>query len=107
VCSSDLDGTMVKATRVNVNAAGDRTTLSLRPERVEIDPPKSMNNAVTGTVKELLYLGDHIRVRMMVAGDDEFIVKVRNRADKRPLKEGQKIKIGWNSGDCRALDLAS
>ena len=107
-CSVKIDdGTMVTAEKVNVHSAGDRTTLSLRPERVEIDPPKSMDDVVKGKIEELLYLGDHIRVRMNVCGNDEFIVKVRNRSDKRELSEGQEVKIGWKASDCKALDLAS
>lgn len=105
-CTIKLDdGTIIKADRVNVSSVGERSSLSLRPERIEIDPPKSMENHLTGIIQELIYLGDHIRVRMNVAGNDEFIVKVRNRADRRDLKKGQKVKIGWKSSDCKALDV--
>jgi hypothetical protein len=48
-------------------------------------PHDSMDNLVNGRIEELIYLGDHIRVRMNVAGNDEFIVKVRNRGEKRKL----------------------
>jgi putative spermidine/putrescine transport system ATP-binding protein len=98
------DGTEVIAEKVNVAKTGDRTTLSLRPERVELDPDKSMDNIITGIIQELIYLGDHIRVRMNVAGNSEFVVKVRNRGERRILSEGQEIKIGWASADCKALD---
>ena len=104
-CSVTLsDGTKVKAEKVNVHNVGDKTLLSLRPERVEIDPPKKMDAMLKGKIEELIYLGDHIRVRMSVAGNDEFIAKVRNRGDKRNLKEGQAVKIGWAASDCKALD---
>ncbi|MEM7069090.1 MAG: ABC transporter ATP-binding protein [Pseudomonadota bacterium] len=106
VCQVNLgDGTVVKAKKVNVSSAGDKTTLSLRPERVELDPPKSMKNVVEGKIEELIYLGDHIRVRMNVAGNDEFIVKVRNRGSRAPMAEGETKKIGWASEDCKALDF--
>ncbi|MEO0909146.1 MAG: ABC transporter ATP-binding protein [Pseudomonadota bacterium] len=106
ICQVRLDdGAVINAQRVNVNAVGDRTTLSLRPERVELDPPNSMKNVIEGRIEELIYLGDHIRVRMNVAGNDEFIVKVRNRGDRKPLAEGETKNIGWASEDCKALDL--
>ncbi len=101
------DGTVLKADKVNVDAVGDRTTISLRPERVELDPPKKMDNMLNGKIEELIYLGDHIRVRMTVAGNSEFIAKVRNRGEKRDLVEGETAKIGWSTSDCKALDLAS
>ncbi len=108
ICDVKLDnGTMVKAHKVNVSQKGDRTTLSLRPERIELDPPKTMKNVIEGRIEELIYLGDHIRVRMNVAGNDEFIVKVRNRSDRRPLAEGETKAIGWQSIDCKALDLVA
>ena len=106
VATVDLDGGgSVTASAVNVSAVGERTTLSLRPERVEIEPKKgAVPNVVTGEILELIYLGDHIRTRMNVAGNEEFIVKVPNSAGHVPLAEGAKVNVGWIAEDCRALD---
>ncbi|MBA5779338.1 ABC transporter ATP-binding protein [Stappia sp. F7233] len=99
------DGTELRAEKVNVDGVGKGTTLSLRPERVELEPNGGMDNKVTGRIEELIYLGDHIRIRMSVAGNNDFIVKVRNRGERRRLAEGQDIEIGWAAADCKALDL--
>jgi len=108
VCDVRLaDGTLLKAEKVNVDGVGDSTTLSLRPERVEFDNPESLDNTVTGRIEEMIYLGDHIRIRMSVAGNPEFIAKVRNRGQKREMREGQDIKIGWAASDCKALDAVA
>jgi putative spermidine/putrescine transport system ATP-binding protein len=101
------DGMLLKAEKVNVGGVGDKTTLSLRPERVEFDVTEKMENVVTGRIEEMIYLGDHIRVRMNVAGNPEFIAKVRNRGQKRDLAEGQMKQIGWAASDCKALDPVS
>ncbi len=101
------DGTVVKAEKVNVDTVGEKTTLSLRPERVELEPGNTMDNVVPGKIEELIYLGDHIRIRMNVAGNDEFVVKVRNRGERRKLEEGQTVSIGWASADCKALDAVT
>ncbi|MEO0543942.1 MAG: ABC transporter ATP-binding protein [Pseudomonadota bacterium] len=107
-CNVELDdGTMLVADPVNISGEGGRTTVSLRPERIEIDPEKSVENTVQGKIEELIYLGDHIRVRMNVAGNDEFIVKVRNRRDKRPISEGDMVAVGWAASDCKALDAVA
>ncbi|MEM0898527.1 MAG: ABC transporter ATP-binding protein [Pseudomonadota bacterium] len=98
------DGTLLTADPVNVGAKGSRTTVSLRPERIELEPENGTDNVVSGKIEELIYLGDHIRVRMNVAGNDEFIVKVRNRRDKRPISEGDTVNVGWSADDCKALD---
>jgi putative spermidine/putrescine transport system ATP-binding protein len=63
-----------------------------------------MPNCILGRIEELIYLGDHVRIRMTVAGTDEFIVKVRNSANRRDLKKGDEMSIGWRSQDCRALE---
>jgi putative spermidine/putrescine transport system ATP-binding protein len=104
-CTVELDnGRELEADRVNVQNVGDRTLLSLRPERVEINPTEEMDDILDAKIEELIYLGDHIRVRMNVAGNDEFIAKVRNRGEKRDIAEGQSVKVGWSSSDCKALD---
>lgn len=96
-------GDTVKALAVNCGAAGNRTTLSVRPERVFVGAHKDLPTT-KAAVKELIYLGDHIRCRMEVHGDDEFIVKVPNAAGHTHLTEGEVVDICWETEDCRALD---
>jgi len=97
-------GTVV-AKKVNVEGVGSRCTLSLRPERVTVDPEAgSLPNIFSGIAEELIYLGDHIRTRFTVLGHDDFIVKIPNSAIHAHLKEGDTVNIGWNAEDCRALD---
>jgi putative spermidine/putrescine transport system ATP-binding protein len=91
--------------KVNVGGVGERSTLSLRPERVTVNPePGSLPNIFSGVAEELIYLGDHIRTRFTVLGHDDFIVKIPNSAVHAHLKEGDTVNIGWNAEDCRALD---
>ncbi|MFK7889737.1 MAG: ABC transporter ATP-binding protein [Granulosicoccus sp.] len=104
-CSMTLDdGTQVLAEAVNIGEIGSRSTLSLRPERVELAPKETRENMVDGTVREVLYLGDHLRIVMSVAGNNEFIVKVPNEGRAVVPEEGQKYTIGWSARDAKALD---
>ncbi|MFO1034418.1 MAG: ABC transporter ATP-binding protein [Hyphomicrobiales bacterium] len=99
-------GDMVKALAVNVKQ-GERTLLSVRPERVEINPGAStVDGLLQGRIAELIYLGDHIRARLEVAGHKDFIVKVPNKANVGGVEEGKMVHVGWKSADCRALDFA-
>ena len=134
----------VRALRVNA-APGERATLSLRPERVMIAPEagpdggkgsgglgggtggvggeggSGLPNCFEARVRELIYLGDHIRVRLSLLGRDDFVVKAQNAggagsgsaggatgksdAALRSLREvGAKIRVAWRPEDCRALD---
>ncbi|MCA0432895.1 MAG: ABC transporter ATP-binding protein [Proteobacteria bacterium] len=97
-------GDVVKAVAVNVKK-GDRTLLSVRPERVEINPGKSaVDGLLKGRIAELIYLGDHIRARLEVAGHKDFIVKVPNKSTSGAVEEGKAVQVGWKAADCRALD---
>ena len=101
----DNNAGVVIAKKVNVGAVGERSTLSLRPERVVVNPETgSMPNVFSGKAEELIYLGDHIRTRFTVCGHDDFIVKIPNSAVHAHLKQGDTVNIGWNVEDCRALD---
>lgn len=98
------DGEKVHALAINAGP-GERTQLSIRPERVEIDPDESVtDHTVTGRVEEVIYLGDHIRTRMTVAGNSDFVVKTRNRLGARRFNGGEQVRVGWATEDCRALD---
>ena len=99
------DGSEIIAKQVNIAGEGKRATLSLRPERVAVNPePGQFENNFDAKALELIYLGDHIRTRMEVCGHDEFIVKIPNSANYAHFTEGDIVKIGWGAEDCRALD---
>ncbi len=100
------NGEEIDAMPVNVSKAGEKTKVSIRPERVEFNKARLKKGAHTikAMVKEFIYMGDVFRFRLSVAGNDNFIVKTRNAPDAVKLKPGQKIDIGWLAQDCRALD---
>ena len=98
-----LDGGIeANALAVNNGGVGSRTMLSIRPERVFIG--EQGENAFDARVLELIYLGDHIRCRLDVAGNTDFIVKVPNSAGHSHLVVGETARVSWMTEDCRALD---
>ncbi len=112
LCSVEIPGGgEVRARRVNAEV-GDKTTLSLRPERVFIGAPAAGDdvNRAEGEIRERIYMGDHIRIRLSLLGSDEFIVKVPNQlfhdgADG--FRAGEKTQLYWRPDDCHALDYIS
>jgi len=100
------DGGLIDAKPVNVEKPGDRTLISIRPERVEFNRERLSPDAHTlkAEVVEFIYMGDIFRTRLRVAGTDEFIIKTLNAPDQRRLQPGEQIEIGWLPDDCRALD---
>lgn len=100
------DGSLIDAKPINVSEQGQRTRVSIRPERVEMDKTRLNPDAHTlkAEVLEFIYMGDIFRTRLRVAGSDDFVIKTRNAPDQIRLKPGAQIDIGWMPNDCRALD---
>ena len=99
-------GDLIDCKPINVTEPGQRTRVSIRPERVEFHKDRLSPDAhlLKATVKEFIYMGDIFRTRLSVAGNDDFIIKSRNAPDQVRLQPGQEIEIGWLADDCRALD---
>ncbi|WP_108836934.1 ABC transporter ATP-binding protein [Tateyamaria sp. Alg231-49] len=100
------DGSLIDAKPINVTEKGQRTRVSIRPERVEMDKTRLNPDAHTlkAEVLEFIYMGDIFRTRLRVAGSDDFVIKTRNAPDQIRLQPGAQIDIGWMPNDCRALD---
>ncbi len=102
------EGTCIDGSLAGSLAAGSRVTVSLRPERVQIGVPGhtigvSPNCRLAGTLREVIYLGDHVRARVALSGNDDFTVK-------RPIDEVHKlpaiggvVELAWAPEHCRAF----
>ena len=99
-------GELIDATPVNVREKGQRTQVSIRPERVEFQPARMPEGAHTleAEVLEVIYMGDTLRTRMRVSASEDFVMKLRNSLDQARLVPGARIRIGWHPQDARALD---
>lgn len=100
-----VEGVGAVAARAVSCGVNQSTMLSVRPERVMIGDADAPNR-MTGMLVQLIYLGDHIRCRMQVAGTDDFIVNIPNSHAKAALRVGEETAVGWLTDDCRALDAA-
>ncbi len=100
------NGELIDATAVNIRERGQKTTVSIRPERVEFKSEMMLPGAhsIEADVLEVIYMGDILRTRLRVAGSDDFIMKCRNTLAHTRLEPGQTIRIGWHPQDARALD---
>lgn len=99
-------GELIDATPVNVSAKGQKTLVSIRPERVEFKPDLLPPDAhmIEAEVVEVIYMGDLFRTVLKVAGHNDFVIKSRNTLGQRVLTPGERIRIGWAPADARALD---
>ena len=82
VCTVQLDGgEIISARPVNVTEVGQRTKVSIRPERVETNKERLQDGAhlLKAEVLEFIYMGDIFRTRLRVAGNDDFVMKTGTR----------------------------
>ncbi|MFC3205846.1 ABC transporter ATP-binding protein [Aquamicrobium soli] len=87
---------------------GELATLSIRPERLVVAPAADVPNRTDATIRQIIYLGDHIRLRVEALGCDDLIIKVPNgSALPTEFSPGNIIPIGWRSEDCRAFAPAT
>ncbi|WBU52447.1 ABC transporter ATP-binding protein [Paracoccus sp. SCSIO 75233] len=100
------NGELIDATAVNIREVGQPTTVSIRPERVEFKPDmmSDAQHTIDAEVMEVVYMGDILRARLKVAGQDDFVMKFRNTLGQTKLSPGEHIRVGWHPQDARALD---
>jgi putative spermidine/putrescine transport system ATP-binding protein len=105
-CLVEVEGGQVRALAIRVEGVGAPTLLSLRPERVTLNPSDgACANVFEARVEEQIYVGDHVRTRVSVCGHDDFIVKVPNATGRVAVAPGEVVRVGWQAEDCRALDV--
>ncbi len=71
------DGTHLHGVNVNHAQVGDAVQCSVRPERIAVvDGSHSAGNRVTATITDVIYFGDHLRLRCQMPEQPEMSVKV-------------------------------
>jgi putative spermidine/putrescine transport system ATP-binding protein len=84
--------------------SGDRTILCVRPESVQLSAMGQEGpNQFKAEVLERIYLGDHVRLRLRVCGNDDFLAKLHRDSHMPALQAGDGCFVRWRPADCRAL----
>ena len=66
----------------------------------------ALPNRLQARIREFIYLGDHLRVRCELAGNDEFMARVPVDDFESSMQPGDVIELGWRDEDVRALDAS-
>ncbi|MDC6447793.1 ABC transporter ATP-binding protein [Alphaproteobacteria bacterium] len=98
-------GETIISNPIAVKSIGDKTRMSLRPERVILNPSNDFDNSFKSVVKEIIYHGDHTRIRVSLLDQENFILKVPNSSNFVNIQTNDTISLGWSAKDCRALDM--
>jgi putative spermidine/putrescine transport system ATP-binding protein len=98
-------GRRLRARRADSGPPGSPALLSVRPERVAIAAAAAEDLgafALPATVAEVIYLGDHVRVRLALEGGLELVAK-RPAAAAAGLAPGASVAVAWQPGDAIAF----
>ena len=89
---------------------GQRLQIAVRPEWLDVfrrDEVPADENALDGTVREVIYLGETLHVLVQISGGGTAAVAVRNEGQlTRPLswKAGDEVVVAWKPEDCQVLE---
>jgi ABC-type Fe3+/spermidine/putrescine transport system ATPase subunit len=89
---------------------GKAVRIAVRPEWMDVWRPDAVppgENALSGTVRDIIYLGETMHVIVTVPGTGEVTVAVRNEGQLiKPLlwKRGDTAAVAWLPEDCQILE---
>jgi spermidine/putrescine transport system ATP-binding protein len=89
---------------------GQEARIAVRPEWMDVCRPHSVpagENALSGVIREIIYLGETMHVIVTVPGSGDVTVAVRNEGQLiKPLgwKQGDPAAVAWLPEDCQVLE---
>ncbi len=94
-CGPVVEGQAAAGLRVR-----DGCLFCLRPERVAVAPTTAAEmgeGALDAVVLEALYLGDVVRLRLLLGAGQELVVKRPAAAGLRGLRAGEEVAVAWQA----------
>jgi spermidine/putrescine transport system ATP-binding protein len=89
---------------------GKAVRIAVRPEWMDVWRPDSVpsgENALSGTIRDVIYLGETMHVIVNVPGADDVTVAVRNEGQlikPLPWRRGDTAAVAWLPEDCQILE---
>jgi putative spermidine/putrescine transport system ATP-binding protein len=90
------DGSLLDGLNINAAQAGQQVTACVRPERIHLHAADAaVPNALPATVSDMIYFGDHVRVRCALNKQDDCFVKIALNDKALPgLETGMPVRLG-------------
>jgi ABC-type sugar transport system ATPase subunit len=86
-------------------APGTSVAVTVRPEKIVAteDGAGPDVNAVSGTVEDVVFVGEMRRYVVALPGGQRLVLKAQNRSGVRNYERGDAIRVAWSRGDCRLV----
>ena len=86
-------------------AQGAQAVLAIRPERLTLEPDGAAFSCVEGTIRQVVYLGDEVRLEVKL-GEREIEASESAR-QARERRVGEPLRLGWRTQDARVYPAGS
>jgi len=87
------------------SAGGGATHVVVRPEYVRIGrAAPDADNRYAVSVREVFYVGDLLKHRVVLESGEELIAKSLVSGPGAELREGEKVFVGWDAGECLTVN---
>jgi spermidine/putrescine ABC transporter ATP-binding subunit len=89
---------------------GRQIRIAIRPEWLDLFRPGEVppeENALAGTVRDVIYLGETMHVLVDIAEGEAITVALRNEGQlikPLPWRRGEPVAVGWLPEDCQLLE---
>ncbi|MEP7328675.1 MAG: ABC transporter ATP-binding protein [Betaproteobacteria bacterium] len=100
------EGTEVVAKAVVDLPIDAAVVLSIRPERVMIGDGEHGMNRYHARLEEVIYLGDHCKLRLAFGNTESFIAKTADTQAAGKMTRGDSVTVSWHPASCLALPPA-
>jgi putative spermidine/putrescine transport system ATP-binding protein len=109
ICTVELDGGgIVRTLAVRAMGVGQRTTVAVRAECARINPAPLVPNRLEARIQEVIYVGDHTKLRVALLDGTSFFINVSGDDAGFRYTPNDLVTVGWAIKDGRALEpLAS
>ncbi|MEP9370843.1 ABC transporter ATP-binding protein [Mesorhizobium sp. KR1-2] len=99
------DGTLLRTSNAPASQASGELTLSIRPESLGLaaDTLRPDVNRITGTVREVFFLGDHMRLCVEAFGGQKLTARIPAR-QARHFEPGEQVALECHVDECRLLE---
>jgi putative spermidine/putrescine transport system ATP-binding protein len=98
------DGTMIEAMATKHAVKGAAVSLAIRPERIYLAPPADCRTRLSGTITEVIYVGEQTRLAIALPYGQIVKVRITNAQSWVDPEPGARVEFGWHLEDCFALD---
>ena len=103
VCATSSGGRILSQA-VGGCKVGDKVSLSIRPEKIELRAGDDAHEGLSGHINRPIYLGTDTHYHVAINGEDStFLVRIQNAHDARVFEPGQAIGLVIDPKSARML----